>query len=408
MATSSLHIRLQQYIRLLSHPRLAWSYLQWKSDIFPKTLPGSLLRESPKRGPLLSHIALYTMANAGDTLLTAVLRDLFVRVIGDIRWQSIHAHREVGSTEIQRLNSTKGIIIGGGGLFLRDTNPNRNSGWQWNCSIESLAKLKTPIALFAVGYNRFRGQEDFDPVFHNHIATLARKSTVIGIREKEGAYALQEYLPLELRQKVIYQPCMTTLLAKIYPELFGLQSKIEPCIALNCAFDRSSMRFGEREAEILDHIAEAVKRLRHFAPIRYYAHCEVDEHFLHVLERHHVPYKLVRLYGVPARQVLAAYCAPILTIGMRGHAQLIPFGCQRPILSLISHDKLKWFLDDIDAPEWGIDIQSDDLAHRIVTKAEEILRNRQLIQDKLRDAQEILWNISLQNIRNIRQDFQLQ
>lgn len=30
--------------------------------------------------------------------------------------------------------------------------------------------------MFAVGYNRFRGQEDFDPIFKEHINLFCRKS----------------------------------------------------------------------------------------------------------------------------------------------------------------------------------------------------------------------------------------
>ena len=77
--------------------------------------------------------------------------------------------------------------------------------------------------------------------------------------------------------------------------------------------------------------------------------------------------------------VLEAYARPALSIGMRGHAQMIPFGCRRPIVSLISHEKLKWFLEDIGAEDWGVELDEPDLADRLSALALEVLdRLRQL------------------------------
>jgi hypothetical protein len=39
---------------------------------------------------------------------------------------------------------------------------------------------------------------------------------------------------------------------------------------------------------------------------------------------------------------------------MRGHAGMIPFGCGTPIISLVSHPKMAYFLADIERPEWGV------------------------------------------------------
>jgi len=58
--------------------------------------------------------------------------------------------------------------------------------------------------------------------------------------------------------------------------------------------------------------------------------------------------------------VVDFYAAAGLAIGVRGHAQMIPFGLGVPIVSLIAHDKLAWFLDDIGHQEWGVDMSADD------------------------------------------------
>ena len=51
---------------------------------------------------------------------------------------------------------------------------------------------------------------------------------------------------------------------------------------------------------------------------------------------------------------------------MRGHSQMIPFGLRKNILSIVSHDKLKWFLEDIDHPEWGVDVRENDFKNKFI------------------------------------------
>src|SRR5690606_39233188 len=79
----------------------------------------------------LIHIAAFTYGNAGDAVLPTAVRDS-IEQDNAYNWQGVHAHTVVTDDLITSFNRTKGIIIGGGGLFLKDTNPNNLSGWQWS------------------------------------------------------------------------------------------------------------------------------------------------------------------------------------------------------------------------------------------------------------------------------------
>ena len=57
----------------------------------------------------------------------------------------------------------------------------KNSGWQWNCSKENYKNHYT-FGSFAVGYNRFRFQEDFEKVFSDSMNTLSEKSKFLGLK----------------------------------------------------------------------------------------------------------------------------------------------------------------------------------------------------------------------------------
>ncbi len=366
----------------------------------------SLLEEKKSSKDTLTHIANFTTSNAGDTYLPVILRDLF-NLSSGTGWKRQHAHKVVDAAAVKSFNQTKGLIIGGGGLFLKDTNANNLSGWQWSCSIEDLRKIDVPIALFAVGYNRFRGQSEFAPIFTEHVRLLTEKSTIIGLRNYGSIENVKRYLPENLHNKIVFQPCMTTLSSYIYGEKALREAGTPPFVAINCAFDRSNLRFGDKVGESLGNLARGLKEVGKLVPLKYYSHTPADEAFLPFLDSFEVHYELVKLYEKSPRTVLDAYRAPLVTIGMRGHAQLIPFGSQRPIISIISHNKLRYFLDDIGAPEWGIDIQDSNLADVLSEKVAYMLSNLSKVESEVQVKQKVLWERTQENVTTIKEAFSI-
>ena len=352
----------------------------------------------------MTHIAYFARSNAGDILLPVTLRDLFDVEVKS-KWRKQHVHTLVGAKQLRQMNQSNGVIIGGGGLFIRDTNKNAQSGWQWSCSVDMLKQIKVPLALFAVGYNRFRGQAEFDPVFFEHVKLLAEKSVMIGLRNYGSINKVKEYLPESLHHKLRFQPCMTTVTSRLYPELGRRKANEAPFISLNCAFDRSHLRYGEKLGESLTNLALAMKDVTKRVPLKYYAHVHADEAFLPFLDSLEVPYELVRLYNVSPKTVVEAYSKPLIALGMRGHAQLIPFGCERPIISIISHNKLRYFLDDIKADDWGLEIHDPELRTNLYNTVVEMLDNLEQYEQEVVQKQDELWRISLENVAEIKKAF---
>lgn len=355
-----------------------------------------------EKSTIYTHVAAFLLSNAGDVLLPITLQDLFQYKRKGLNWKNIHAHWVISDELITDINNTDGLIIGGGGLFLKDTNPNQLSGWQWSCSIESLKKISVPMAIFAAGYNRFQGQEDFDPIFKEHIKLLSEKAVYIGLRNHGSITAIRNYLPENLHNKIRFQPCMTTLISRIYPNFYDYENK-EEFIVLNCAFDRNNLRFGEKEDQILTYIALACKELSKDYKFKYYAHSEKDLKMIPILERVGLKFELVNFKFMHPKKIIEAYSKPSLVIGMRGHAQMIPFGCLTPILSLISHDKMQWFLDDINQVDWGVDIKNPDLKDLIVHKSKNILNNRLETIDIIKEEQDKLLKISMKNVNDFEE-----
>lgn len=349
----------------------------------------------------LFHSSAFSFGNAGDFLLPIILRDLFMVSTNVNSWQGNHVHQEVNNTTIERVNKTNGIVVGGGGLFLADTNSNSLSGWQWSCSLEQLEKIDVPLIIFAVGYNRFRDQNEFTDIFKKHIVKTVEKASFIGLRNQGSINNVKKYLPTNLHSKLEFQPCMTTVISKIYPNLVDYSSK-KNIIAVNCAFDRSTLRFGNRKDEIQISIAKVIKDLSNDYEIHYYSHMENDLQITRNFNDIGLNYKIVNLQFKNAREIINHYSIPKLVIGMRGHAQLIPFGCETPILSIISHNKMKWFLDDIGQNKWGVDVMSVSFEQELLEKAKSILKDFNKTVLELKKAQDSLWAVTKKNMAKIK------
>ncbi len=345
------------------------------------------------------HVSAFNYGNAGDTLLPVVLQDLFNQCIGVKKWSNIHTSKIVDNRVLKQINAHDAIVVGGGGLFLKDTNQNNLSGWQWSCGIDELGKIEKPLIVFALGYNRFRGQEEFEPIFFEHVNLLVEKASFLGLRNYGSIRRVKGYLKdSNLKSKLVYQPCMTTIISKIYPNLTNYLDK-KDFIAFNCAFDRQKLRV--QSDDKLISIAKVAKKMAQITKIKYYSHMKTDLNILPYFDQYNVPYEVVEFSNI--EEMVKEYASARLVIGMRGHAQMVPFGCLTPILSIVSHDKMQWFLDDIKHSDWGVEILSEDFEKSLLEKATDYYMNYQEHIEDVKKAQNILYDITLENMAKIEE-----
>lgn len=346
----------------------------------------------------ITHFSAHGRGNAGDNILVYALRDEIDKISNNSYvYVSRNVRAKVLDEVISIANQTKAIIIGGGGLFLKDTNANEISGWQFPISINSLEKIKVPLFLMAVGYNRFRNQDEFEPYFKDNINKVVEKAEYLGIRNGGSITALQKYIDEKYHHKLIYFPCATTLLSKLYyiPQ-YNIKEKF---IAINTAFDREIMRYGNKKDYILASIAKVLKTLSKDYKIKFYKHMTTDEKILPYFNNIGLQYEIIELNkDISTDKFLEYYSTPDLVFAIRGHAQLIPFGCNTPTLSIISHDKLQWFLEDIHHPEYGVDVMEEHFEEKLLETANYMLNNREKIVSEIKKEQERLWEITKENI----------
>lgn len=356
----------------------------------------------------LAHVGIHESRNrnAGDTLLFEEVRRLVEWRVGAVDWIPVQLWDPFDVPAARQISSmVDGMIIGGGGLLLRDQagSDTSASGWQWNASEEAIDAVSVPIVVFGIGYNRFRGQPDFDEPFRDNITTLVCSAAFFGLRNSGSIRAVGNYLPEDVAQRLTLQPCPTVFLWQLHPDLrdvVGAHDRgMQRVMRLNLAFDRADHRFGGEQGQVLDRVAEGIAVLdRSGWEVRVTCHKEQDHEIIEHLRQAQCEYAVDDLTNATTREILSSYAQCDIVVGARGHAQMIPFGLHRPIVSLISHDKMAWFLEDLGHPEWGVEIADADVGQQIVERVEAIDVARVDRQEQIVSAQERLWSSTVENL----------
>lgn len=372
-------------------------------------------------GMVLGHVALHNSpnANAGDTILPQAIRKIFDDVQGQFGWQYYHLWDKFSSGKVKRINQqTHGLVVGGGGFIIKDQwGANiRRSGWSWNISPQELEAIQVPFCLFAVGYNRFRNQEDFEQNFYDHINLTVEKAAFVGLRNTGSIERVSSYLyRQDLKDKLKLQYCPTTSCFQLWPE-YGQKSvdfessfaaRDRPILAFNFAGDRLEMRFGDRLESAMTQMAQVFKQAEDAGwEIVVVSHKQIDRQIEPFLDKAQVSYISHDLTFANHFEIMDFYAQVDLVVGMRGHSQMIPFGLRKPILSIVSHNKMAYFLDDLKHPEWGIDVNTANWDEELLAKIEQYgLKERPSVLQHLEQAQTICWTSSQENVRQIVRAF---
>jgi hypothetical protein len=307
----------------------------------------------------------------------------------------LHVHQRFDVAQARWANEhLDALVVGGGGLFLPDTAPNGNSGWQWNVTDEALAELTVPLIVYTVGYNLFNGQQVHGGRFADSIRALVEKAAFVGLRNHGSVAAVRRLVGPATAGTVEWLPCVTTVYGPRAGRPDGDPSASAPVVHLNVAYDRESLRFGGGYPEFVAQLADFVRSLRGTAAVRALAHAKTDERVVRDLRvEHDVRLPVDPLYLMEPAAALDLVAGSSLVLGMRGHAGMIPFGVGTPIVSLVSHPKLQYFLDDVRHPEWGVGTSDPELAKKLEDLTRRVLADQARARAEVREARAGLMSV---------------
>ena len=308
----------------------------------------------------IAHVFAHGATNLGDIYLRRATQDAFATAFPGAEFTDVEIRRIFTKDDIEALGAHDMVVVGGGGLLLRDTFPNSVSDWQWGCTADQVRSIEAPLVVYAMGYNRFRGQEDFArPLFDLHMQALVETSVFFSMRNTGSVDAVRRYVDADAGERIHLNHCPSLLLPRVVPERRIGSDKV----GLLLAGDRLGLRHPDIPG-FLDRLSALLRSLTRHSELQLVAHQPQDLWYVEHLRD--VPYRIVDLIGKPPEAAMAFYANLDVMIGDRGHAQMIPFALGCRIISLVSHDKLAWFLEDVGLEDHGVEEGDPQLADKVL------------------------------------------
>jgi polysaccharide pyruvyl transferase WcaK-like protein len=303
------------------------------------------------------------LGNAGDSAIGTSFDYLLNKEFSNSEIIFLNCRKIFTQDDINLINSADALIISGGGLFLHDTFENQVSDWQWGISEDLLDKIKIPIIVYAVGYNKFRGQREFSIKFNKTINKLVEKSIFFSMRNTGSCEAIKKHLKKENHSKISLNFCPTMLLTELY--------KIKCVKNKSVGFVLAGDRLENRHKNI-EKFGTQIKIFVEYLKSKKYKTILINHQNDTWIKKYVIFDEYIDLFKKESKKIYETYSKIELVVADRGHGQMIPFACGCKLLTPISHNKLKWFLEDLNLEKLGLDESDENLAEKLIEKFEEL------------------------------------
>lgn len=344
--------------------------------------------------------------NYGDRILQVANSDILrEHVRSPIKFVYIDTQKTYFSEQlINKMNNEADLLlIGGGGLIFNRPMDNSHSKWQFNIDTKNIDKIKIPVVVYGVGYNRFPyDKHEFSEDMWDNLNNVIQKSSLFSVRNEGTFDIVSQNCHVEPdRISIVPDAGMFIKSSKFsHPALHHNFHKI----GLNWATDRENHRFLDSRSstiamtktlEMCDEIAEKynakVYIIEHLMPNDL---CNETKKKLRVLATSILKDRAVFIYDsmfeelYPPFDYTAGFFADIyrqmdLVFGMRGHANIIPFGQNTPFIGIGAHSKVKWFLDEVGMSRHFISLNDDNDFYRAIDLANDIIRNSNKYKEQM-------------------------
>jgi len=298
-------------------------------------------------------------SNSGDFFLGPATKWRFENIIGEkVSWQNIDVRKRVTEEDVSSLNNYDYLVLGGGGLFLPDTNPNKISCWQWPISINEINKLTPKVYAMSIGWNHFYNQKitmpdrnsDFcDPsreaIFKENVENLISKSELFTMRHNGDCEELKKIVSPDLHEKIKFEFC---------PVVGYVEHKHKPGFVNKKRYhtfeikdDRPNRRYNNKtRQEFYYELLEFIRDLLHDGEeIAVMSH-DGSSTFYHFLTGVGVPFTFLNNTVAKEDRIIENYSKVKKLYCTAGHSQMTAHALGLDYYSLICHDKLKYFLQD--------------------------------------------------------------
>lgn len=296
--------------------------------------------------------------NTGDFLLGPATREWFKKNIHKADFVRKSCRHHFDEKMVDEINSKyDALLVGGGGLILPDTTPNNISCWQWRISNNNINKIKIPIYVVSIGYNlfynqticmpdRYNNNEDISrlKIFNKNISTLIDKSMLFSVRHNGDIELLKKHVPTSLHDKISFQFCPTIEYAKS----LASENKPSNTLAFEIKEDRKWRRYHNTSRErFFKDILKFCKEIKDKKEIAVLLHEPHNNKIVNYLRNNGIKPRVIKNSKVSVQKIIENFQSIDTLYCMAGHSQMISIGLGCNTKSIITHDKLKFFLKDI-------------------------------------------------------------
>jgi len=323
--------------------------------------------------------------NSGDYMIGIATKRYFAETIlkkdyKDCQFTSLNCrHADLyNSANITKLNEYDYILVGGGGLILPDSAPNKISAWQWIIPKENYSLIKKPIYVISIGYNLFYGQKITMPnrnnnaedssryaIFKYNIEELIRHAASFSLRHHYDIEKLKEIVDISLHHKIKFEFCPTAWYSRVYhkPRL----NFTKKYIAFEIKDDRPLRRYYkiglDKFYQILLNVIN--KCLENNINVCYLSH-DSSRKFYDYLIQNHIKIPFIDNSCANEIKIYNNYSKINKVVCTAGHSQMIADALGLEIISLITHPKLKAYCDDTNNSKYIIVNEDPDLENKLV------------------------------------------
>ena len=309
------------------------------------------------------HMCGHHFTNVADKFISESVRKTFESKMGAIKWMDYDIRNVCTESDVDEFNQYDAVVIGGGGFILPSSfQAKKETGWVIGIPTPLIDTIKVPIIGFSVGDNLFRGEVLDDPVFVENFAKLMEHSCFFSLRHHGDIAKIKKCVPGDYDMRLNF---CSSLFCREFRKQHG------EVIAFQLAWDRTENRFGsiEKMQDFTDNITEVA---RHFCDqnrrIAVVSHTNSDRDRNSALAEEWndmgIQCELVDLIGKAPDTLANFYYDVETTFTMRGHGQMIPMGLGCNVVSLISHDKVQYLLEDLDILDTGVEVCVADFVEK--------------------------------------------
>lgn len=312
------------------------------------------------------HIWGVSTGNFGDIVIDKATKSWFSRNIdNDVVFDSDTCRKPFTSKIVENINQNYDyLLVGAGGLILPDTKPNKNSCWQWNITKENIKVIKIPIYVISIGYNLFYNQtichtssinSNIDTsrqaIFNDNISTLIEKSQLFSMRHNGDIHLLNGHIPKSLRHKIKFQLCPTIEYTKsVIAQNNMAKTQNDIIWAFEIKEDRPNRRYyNTKEENFYNDIYKFIKYCTKNIPKIKFIILNTfrnNKRFNSFLNSKNIILPTIKQHNLQNEQLIQNLLDIDRLYCMGGHSQMIGYATGCDVRSIITHNKLKFFLED--------------------------------------------------------------